>query len=124
MLSKKISLKNNSQNRNEKGITLVALVITVVVMLILAGVAIAAVVNGDGLFNKARESAGVYENAAKEEGDTIQSMINQIDGYIDEINNPNNPVVKDIATIGEIVTENQTYDGRLKGTYSNRDLSL
>ena len=119
MLSKKSQLKNNSQNKNEKGITLVALVITVVVMLILAGVAIAAVVNGDGLFSRARESAQIYENATREEGDTIQSMINQIDGYIDEINNPNNPVVKDIAAIGTIVTENQTYDGRLKGTYSN-----
>ncbi len=119
MLSKKSQLKNSNQNRNEKGITLVALVITVVVMLILAGVAIAAVIDGDGLFSRARESAQTYENAAREEGDTIQSMINQIDGYIDEINNPNNPVVKDIATIGTIVTENQTYDGRLKGTYSN-----
>ena len=102
--------------KKEKGITLVALVITAVVMLILAGVAIAAVVDGDGLFSRARESAGVYENVAREEGATIQSMINQIDGYIDEINNP---AVKDVATIGTIVTENQTYDGRLNGTYDN-----
>ena len=111
--------KINRKKENEKGITLVALVITVVVMLILAGVAIAAVVDGDGLFNRARESAEVYENAVQDEGDKIQGMINQIDGYIEEINNPNNPVVKDVATIGTIVTENQTYDGRLKGTYSN-----
>ena len=59
-----------------------ALVITVVIMLILAGVAIAAVVDGDGLFNRARESVGVYENAAQDEQDKIQSMINEIDGYL------------------------------------------
>ena len=56
-------------------------------MLILAGVAIAAVVNGDGLFSRARESAGVYENAAQDEQDKIQSMINEIDGYLNNSQN-------------------------------------
>ena len=55
--------KYKKQIRKQKGITLVALVITVVVMSILAGVAISAVVDGDGLFSKARESAEIYENA-------------------------------------------------------------
>ncbi len=75
------------QLKNKKGITLVALVITVVVMLILAGVAIAAVVDGDGLFSKARQSAGIYENAAQDEQDKIQSMINEIDGYLNNSQN-------------------------------------
>ena len=66
----------------QAGITLIALVITVVVMLILAGVAIAAVVDGDGLFSKTRQAAEIYENATEEEGDRIQSMINQIDEYL------------------------------------------
>ena len=38
--------------RSEKGITLIALIITVVIMLILAVVAISAVVGGDGLFSR------------------------------------------------------------------------
>ena len=46
-------MKYKSQN---KGITLVALVITVVVMLILAGVAISAIINGDGLFNRTTQA--------------------------------------------------------------------
>ncbi len=82
MKNKENKLKNGKQIKPEKGITLVALVITVVVMLILAGVAIAAVVNGDGLFSRARESADIYENAAQDEQDKIQSMINEIDGYL------------------------------------------
>ena len=68
--------------KSKNGITLIALIITVIIMLILAGVAIAAVVDGDGLFSKTRQAAESYENAAREEGETIQSMINQIDEYL------------------------------------------
>ena len=68
--------------KSKNGITLIALIITVIIMLILAGVAIAAVVDGDGLFSKTRQATETYENAAREEGDTIQSMINQIDEYL------------------------------------------
>ena len=108
MISKKMKKQN--------GITLIALVITVVVMLILAGVAIVAVVDGDGLFSKTREATEVYENATEEEGDLVQSMMNEIDKYIE---NPSNPILKESAELGVIVNENQTFDGRLKGTYNN-----
>ena len=108
MISKKMKKQN--------GITLIALVITVVVMLILAGVAIAAVVDGDGLFSKTREATEVYENATEEEGDLVQSMMNEIDKYIE---NPSNPILKESAELGVILNENQTFDGRLKGTYNN-----
>ena len=107
---------NEKLVRKERGITLVALVITVVIMLILAGVAIAAVVDGDGLFSKTREATETYENAVQDENDTIKSLMNEIDIYLE---NPNNPVVKESAAIGTIMSENQTFDGRLQGTYNN-----
>lgn len=72
-------------------------------MLILAGVAIAAVVNGDGLFNRARESAGVYENAARDEGDTIQSMINQIDEYLGNKSSDENNKIEKITPDGYVL---------------------
>ena len=81
---KKEKLKNFVNRK--KGITLVALVITVVIMLILAGVAIAAVVDGDGLFSKTREATGVYENAVESENDTIKSLMNEIDSYLGNSN--------------------------------------
>ena len=115
--------------KRQEGITLVALVITVVVMLILAGVAISAVVDGDGLFSKTRQAAETYENAADKEGYMLENLMGQIDHYIqdngtgtgDDGNDPvdDNPVVKPTATLGTVVTENQTYDGRLKGRYNN-----
>ena len=72
--------------KGQKGITLVALVITVVVMLILAGVAIAAVVDGEGLFSKTRDSAEKYEVAGEEENRMLQNLMNYIDiqFYLDE----------------------------------------
>ena len=43
-------------------------------------------------------------------------MVTQIDIYLQDTNNP---IVKGKAEINTIVDENQTYDGRLKGTYYN-----
>ena len=79
-------MNTNKKLKKQNGITLIALVITVVIMLILAGVAIAAVVDGDGLFSKTREATEVYENAAGNENDTIKSLMNEIDSYLGNSN--------------------------------------
>ena len=102
-------------------------------MLILAGVAIAAVVDGDGLFSKTRQAAETYENKADIEGHMLENLMGQIDYYIqdngtgdvvdpgddEEDQIEDNPVVKPTATLGTEVAENQTYDGRLEGSYNN-----
>ncbi len=72
--------------KGQKGITLVALVITVVVMLILAGVAIAAVVDGNGLFNSTRDAANKYEVSAEQENQLLKQLMNYVDNQL-EINN-------------------------------------
>lgn len=74
--------------KGQKGITLVALVITVVVMLILAGVAIAAVVNDDGLFEKTRDAANKYEISADQENRMLENLMNYIDKQIYLDDNP------------------------------------
>ena len=51
---------------NKKGITLIALVVTVVVLIILAGVSINAVIRDDGITKKAQNSANLTrESEAK-----------------------------------------------------------
>ena len=62
--SKKIA---KSKRVKEKGITLIALVVTIVIMLILAGVTIAAVTGDNGLFSKAKKAAVDYEKEALKE---------------------------------------------------------
>ena len=56
--------------RQNKGITLVTLVITVVVMLILAGVAIAQFTDGDGIFSRVTDATREYKK---------QSMLEAVD---------------------------------------------
>lgn len=54
--------------KNEKGITLIALVITIIVLLILAGVSIAMLTGDNGLLTKSKESAAASAVAgAKDE---------------------------------------------------------
>ena len=56
--------------KSEKGITLVALVITIVILIILATVSISFAVNG-GLFDKAQRGADMYKNSAEDEAQTL-----------------------------------------------------
>ncbi len=51
----------------EKGITLIALVITIVVLIILAGVSMSLVIGENGLFNKAKSGAEQYQMEAIKE---------------------------------------------------------
>ena len=54
--------------RNEKGITLVALVVTIIVLLILAGVSLSLVAGGNGIINKAATASDrTIEGSAREQ---------------------------------------------------------
>ena len=53
--------------KETKGITLVALIITVIILLILAGVTISLVIGKNGLIAKSKESVEKYNEKAKEE---------------------------------------------------------
>ena len=59
--------------KSEKGITLVALVITIVILIILATVSISFAVN-DGLFTRAQEGADLYVDAAEREQETLNTV--------------------------------------------------
>lgn len=60
--------------KNEKGITLVALVITIIVMLILVAVTINIATDG-GLFDTARNAANGTNSAAAEETKTSEGKV-------------------------------------------------
>lgn len=76
--------------REQKGITLVALVITIIVLLILAGVGISMALSPDGIFNRAQEAVNEYSNKAQEEEDIINQYVNIIDEQFNAIQNPGN----------------------------------
>lgn len=69
-------------NMQEKGITLVALIVTVVVLLILAGVVIATVTSNNGILSKSKFARDKYQNSANGEYDTLsdyEKLINNVD---------------------------------------------
>lgn len=64
----------------QKGITLVALVITIIVLLILAMVSIS-IVNQQGLFDRANNAATTYNKAAEGEQANITAAEKIINSY-------------------------------------------
>ena len=67
------------KKHNKRGITLVALVITVIVLLIIAGVSISLLTGGEGLFSKAKEAADKYNNVAENEEQQINQLVTNIE---------------------------------------------
>ena len=66
----------------DKGITLVALIITIIVLLILAGVSISMVLGDNGLINKAQNSVNTYDNSAVKENTMLNSIENKFEQYL------------------------------------------
>ena len=71
-----------NQFQKEKGITLVALVITIVILLILAGITIGVLTGENGLFTRAQQAKEKTIEAQKNEDETISKYMEQIDEYI------------------------------------------
>ena len=91
--------------KNTKGITLVALVITVIILLILAGISIQALIQTN-LFEQAKQAKNATENAQKEENEILSDYINKADKYLlEEIN----VSIENISTETHTPTEIKTY---------------
>ena len=72
------------KNKKEKGITLVALVITIIILLILAGISIQTLTQ-TGLFENAKQAKNATENAQKDENTTLTSYEKEIEQYVEEL---------------------------------------
>ena len=66
--------------RKNGGITLVALVITIVILLILAGISISTLTN-TGIFQKAKDAKKTSENAEKEQKQTLSEYEKELNKY-------------------------------------------
>ena len=70
---------------NEKGITLVALVITIVILIILATVTINMAFGEDGLIARAQQAKELTEQATKEEAEKLNAIMSEYDEIINGI---------------------------------------
>ena len=69
----------------DKGITLIALVITIIILLILAGISISALTN-QGLFKNAKTAQNATEKAEKEQGQRLNEYEDEINKYLNNAN--------------------------------------
>ena len=72
------------QNK-DKGITLIALVITIIILLILAGISISALTN-QGLFKNAKAAQNATEKAEEEQGQRLNEYEDEINKYLNNNN--------------------------------------
>ena len=66
------------QKLKERGITLIALVVTIIILLILAGVTLNIALSDNGLFSKAKKATEDYKEAQSEEEDLISQFATQM----------------------------------------------
>ena len=70
--------------KENRGITLIALVVTIIILLILAGVSITTL-SGNGLFGRAQSGAAKYQEASRAENSTITSLMDKYDNYEESV---------------------------------------
>ena len=112
--------------KDAEGITLVALVVTIILLLILAGTAINLTLGEDGIFRKAQEGAQIYQNASLNE----QKNFNEIEDYIsnildglgDEHQTPTVPEKWDLTKVIPVLSEDKKYVPVPKGYISSNIL--
>ena len=100
----------------DKGITLIALVITIIILLILAGISISALTN-QGLFKNAREAKNRTEAAQKEEQDLLNQYEDELNKYL---NNSNEDEKIGLITDNINKVLNKTDNTKLKDEKANK----
>ena len=73
-------MNNKKMKKEEKGITLVALVVTIVVLLILAGISLNLVIGNEGILTRSKDAADKYGKQTENE----QQGLNDVDDWMDE----------------------------------------
>ena len=81
---------------NNKGITLISLVVTIIVLLILAGITIGTIFNDNGIIKKAQEAANATEDSAQNEQEALNGLLNDMDGIINGIGGGTTPTIGSI----------------------------
>ena len=96
--------------KERRGITLIALAVTIVVILILAGVTIDVTLGENGIINKSKEAANRMNNLVKEDESELNELLNELNETMDSNWNsnieipepePGPPTIEDTTEIQE-----------------------
>ena len=119
---KKINLQGGDKKimktkiKQEKGITLIALVVTIVVLLILAGVSLNAIFSDSGIIKKAQEAQNKMNEAQQKDLSSINELNTWLDNQVNETTGEGDSVIK----IGNTTEYTVTSTGKiLNWKYTN-----
>ena len=101
--------ENKSNYLREKGITLIALVVTIVVLLILAGVSVNALFGNSGIIEKAKEAQNKMDKATENDQKQIGELTNWLDNQVNGTtgSDDNQTTLPKISTlVGTVVDKN------------------
>ena len=99
--------------KQEKGITLIALVITIVVLLILAGVSVNALFGNSGIIEKAKEAQSKMNEAKENDLEGINELNQWMDNQVNETSSQKKII---LFTIGQ--TTHQAEEGMTWGQWA------
>ena len=77
-------MKGKNLKNKQKGITLIALVVTIVVLLILAGISISLVLGNNGLISKTKDARNAYEQGAVNDETGMNNLYDEIESILGE----------------------------------------
>ena len=107
-ISKEIKINKKSARKNysnQTGITLIALVVTIVVLLILAGVSINAIFSENGIIKRAKDAQNKMDEATQNDLDSINELNNWIDGKTNGSSGGNTTGGGDTPTEKPLITD-------------------
>lgn len=96
---------------NIQGITLVALVVTIIVLLILAGITITILFSDDGIIKKAQDAADATNGAVEDELQGVNNLADKMNNILNQINSDETIEIAEGLEIGSYVSYNPS------GTY-------
>ena len=101
--------------KKNKGITLVALVVTIIVLIILAGISISLLFGDNGIITKAQDAGTITKDAQVKEDLALAMSASKMDNYFENAGNSNytrngiNKYLKNGTIIQEPVESNNGY---------------
>jgi len=117
-ISKEIKMNKKSARRNysnQTGITLIALVVTIVVLLILAGVTINAVFSDRGIIKKAQDAQNKANESIQKDMNEINALENWLNENTGESNNDKEVNISTLVGKGAVTKNTKAVD-----TYGNK----
>lgn len=74
----------NNIKGNQKGVTLIVLAVTIIVLIILAGVTVSFVIGDNGIVNKAQQAANKAEEVGETQKEEAQNLLGQMNEMFTE----------------------------------------